>query len=49
MTDHRFMEQLNRRSFWLIAGWTVVIFTLWCCAFVALSDLETRYKMEDRV
>lgn len=49
MIDRRVMEQLNRRSFWLIAGWTVAIFAIWCCAYIALSDLETRYKIEDRV
>lgn len=46
---NRIMEQSTRRSRWLIVGWTVVIFAFWCCIYVGLSDLEQRYKLEDRV
>lgn len=49
MIDQRYTDHVTRRSRWLIVGWTVAVFALWCCAYVALSDLETRYKMEDRV
>jgi hypothetical protein len=41
--------QVTRRSFWLIAGWTVAIIAFWCCIYVGIADLEAQYKLEDRV